>query len=239
MIIAAAARASRLRATRRRGVTARRAPNDRAIFLLLLRCGSLGLRRCGGFRCLTSLFLGLLASFLSRCLFGLAIVFGAAALFLALLGAGPILAAARFLEAGEPRFLGLAEELGLHLLAGGNLFALCQLARLRSRWLRRDRSRRWRRGHCFRLRRLGRGRFAGAADDAPLLDLDDHRVRAAVAEALLDLAGLDRALEAQRRPGSKLRFFGLVCHSIPSSNLRQPSRSSRWVLHLPDHKSGQ
>ena len=45
-----------------------------------------------------------------------------------------------------------------------------------------------------------------------------------MAEALLDLAGLDRALEAQRRPGSKLRFVGLVCHSIPSSNLRQPSR---------------
>jgi hypothetical protein len=38
-------------------------------------------------------------------------------------------------------------------------------------------------------------------------------------EALLDLPGLDRALEAQRRPGSKLRLFGrLVCHSVPSSN---------------------
>ena len=84
-----------------------------------------------------------------------------------------------------------------------------------------------------------RRRFARAAEDAALLDLDHDRVRAAVAEALLDLAGLDRALEAQRRPGAKLRFFGLVCHSIPSSNLRQPSRSSRRVLRLPDHDRGQ
>ena len=84
-----------------------------------------------------------------------------------------------------------------------------------------------------------RRRFARAAEDAALLDLDDDRVRAAVAEALLDLAGLDRALEAQRRPGAKLRFFGLVCHSIPSSNLLQPSRSSRRVLRLPDHDRGQ
>ena len=111
---------------------------------------------------------------------------------------------------------------------------------------------RLRRGGSGRLRRrLGRfgdgfglgasagGRFARPAEDAALLDLDHDRVRAAVAEALLDLAGLDRALEAQRRPGAKLRFFGLVCHSIPSSNLLQPSRSPRRVLRLQDHDRGQ
>ena len=94
-------------------------------------------------------------------------------------------------------------------------------------------------GDGLRLRRLGRRRFARLAEDAALLDLDDDRVGTAVAEALLDLASLDRALDAQRRPGSKLRFFGLVCHSIPSSNLLQPSRSSRRVLRLPDHVPGQ
>ena len=82
-------------------------------------------------------------------------------------------------------------------------------------------------GRRRRLGRLGDGRraralrrrrgFAGLAEDAALLDLDHDGVRAAMAEALLDLAGLDRALEAQRRPGAKLRFFGLVGHSIPSS----------------------
>ena len=111
-------------------------------------------------------------------------------------------------------------------------------ARLRS--CRRSRLRRWcgRAALRRRARAPARRSFARAAEDAALLDLDHDRVRAAVAEALLDLAGLDRALEAQRRPGAKLRFFGLVCHSIPSSNLLQPSRGPRRVLRLPDHRSG-
>ena len=72
-------------------------------------------------------------------------------------------------------------------------------------------------GNRLGLGRLGGGASPGLAENAALLDLDHHGVRAAMAEALLDLAGLNRALEAQRRPGAKLRLFGLVGHSIPSS----------------------
>src|SRR5690606_41895643 len=42
------------------------------------------------------------------------------------------------------------------------------------------------------------GRLARLADHAAALDLDDHLVGAAVAEGLLDLAGIDRTLEAER-----------------------------------------
>ena len=124
-------------------------------------------------------------------------------------------------------------------LRRGDLVLRRRTARLRRSRRGGLRRRLGRFGDRLGLGRLGRRRFARAAEDAALLDLDHDRVRAAVAEALLDLAGLDRALEAQRRPGAKLRFFGLVCHSIPSSNLLQPSRSSRRVLRLPDHDRGQ
>ena len=50
-------------------------------------------------------------------LFGLAVLFGAAALFLALLDLAALLAPARFLERCETRFLGLAQQLRLHFLA--------------------------------------------------------------------------------------------------------------------------
>ena len=140
----------------------------------------------------------------------------------ALLGRSTLIASSRRrASSSEVRrdFLGLAQQLGLHFLAGGDVVGGDGLRRGR-RGSSRLRRRLGRFGDGRGRRRLGRGRsFARAAEDAALLDLDDDRVGTAVAEALLDLAGLDRALEAQRRPGAKLRFFGLVCHSIPSSNL--------------------
>ena len=130
-----------------------------------------------------------------------------------------VLAAARFLERGQARFLGLAQQLRPAVPCGAVMSSPARrLARLpaRARPASAPASGARRRARAWAPRRAG---FARAAEDAALLDLDDDRVRAAVAEALLDLAGLDRALEAQRRPGAKLRLFGLVCHSIPSSNL--------------------
>src|SRR6185369_12563113 len=118
-----------------------------------------------------------------------------------------------FLERGETRLLSLAQQLLLKLLAGGGLLGGRRLARRGGRGGRRHGLGRF----GDRLGRRRRRSFAGTAQDAALLDLDDDRVRAAVAEALLHLARLDRALEAQRRPGAKLRFVGLVCHSIPYS----------------------
>ena len=147
---------------------------------------------------------------------GLASVLGAALFFLGLLDLDAIVAAARFLERGHARFVGFAQQALLHLAAGGDVLAG---RALRRRGSRLGGGRRLRRlgGRDRSLGRFGRG-FARAAEDAALLDLDDDRVRAAVAEALLDLAGLDRALEAQRRPGTKLGLVGLVGHSIPSSS---------------------
>ena len=187
-----------------------------------LRRGGLsfvGRRRGGSER----LLLRAAGGFLRGRLLGLAVFLGAAALFLIGGGLGLFLAAAGVLERGHAGFLGLAQQLLLKLPATRDLIRRRGLARLRSggRWFRR-------RLGCFgdRLGSRRRRSFARAAQDAALLDLDHHGVRTAVAEALLDLAGLDRALEAQRRPGAKLRFVGLVCHSIPSSNL-QSSRSRR------------
>src|SRR6476661_601974 len=232
VVATAAARAGRLGPARRWRMAAWSA---NGALLFLCRSGDLGLcRSLGG---AAGFFLGLALSFLGGGLLGPAILFGAATL----LGAGvlecTVLAAARFLERGKTGFLGFAEQLGLHFPAGRDVVLRRGLARGRRRrgGLRRG------------LRRLGGGRgrwlrrrrrFARAAQDAPLLDLDDDRVGAAVAEALLDLAGLDRALEAQRRPGAKLRFFGLVCHSIPSSNFLQPKRSPRRVRRLQDLDRG-
>ena len=192
-------------------------------------------RRCS---CGKRLFLSSASGFLGGCLFGATILLGSATLFLVGRTLGLFLAAARILERGHAGFLRLAEKARLHFLAVRDLFGRGRPARLRS--CRSNRLRRW----CGRRRfgnGLGRRRrsFARLREDAPLLPLDDYRVRAAVAEALLDLAGLYRALDAQRGPGAKLRFFGLVCHSIPSSNLLQPRRGQRWVLHLQDLDRGQ
>ena len=209
-VLAAAGRASRLRALGRGGMAG---TAEAALFLIFddRRCG----RFFGGRRGRSSerLFLGA-AGGLGGFLFGLAILFGAALFFLGRGARSMIVAAARFLERGHARFLGLAQQLGLHFLAGGDVFGRRRAARRRG-----GRSRLRRRLGRFggRLGRLGRRRFARLAEDAALLDLDHDRVRAAMAEALLDLAGLDRALEAQRRPGAKLRFFGLIGHSVPSS----------------------
>ncbi len=186
----------------------------------------LGLRSGGRLSSSASFFLGLNTRLLDRGLFGLAVVFGAALFVFALLGALAIIATASFLERRQARFLGLAQKAGLHFLARSDVIDRRGALRLRSRGsgLRR-RLRRF--GDGFRLRSLGGRSFARASKNSALLDLDHHGVGAAVAEALLDLAGLDRALEAQRRPGSKLRLVGLVCHPIPSSNLHQPSRGQK------------
>ena len=150
---------------------------------------------------------------------------------------GAVLAAARFLERRQARFLGLAQQLRLKLLAAGHLVlrrTACAAAGAAGFGAGFGRF-----GDRLGLGRFGRRSFARAAEDAPLLDLDHDRVRAAVAEALLDLAGLDRALEAQRRPGAKLRFFGLVCHSIPSSNLVSRAGPQGGFAAFQDRDRGQ
>jgi len=200
-----------------------------AAFFLFLNRGSDDLGRGGRLRGAARFFLGLEARFLCGGFLCLAVLVGAAALVLALHRADALFTAAGFLEGGEARFLRLTQQLLLKFLASGDVVLRGRLARGSRRGGLRRRLGRFgdRRG----LRRLGR-RFAGPAENAALLDLDNDRIRAAVAEALFDLAGLDRALETQRRPGSKLRFFGLVCHSFPSFSLLQPSQSSRRVRHL-------
>ena len=123
IVAAAAARASRLRAARRRGMAAagRRTPCDPPAALALREPAARALRRLR-LRC--GFLVGLLASLLSGGFFGLAIVFGAAALFLALLGAGAVLAAARFLEAAQARLpRPRAAACACISLRRGNLFA--------------------------------------------------------------------------------------------------------------------
>src|SRR5690606_38774480 len=140
----------------------------------LRRLGGLGRRRRG---------FGLLGGLA----LGAPVLLGAALLFLERLQPLLFLAAARFLGQPQPFFLGLAlqpRDAFLRRLAnrGG-------LAR-RGRRRRRSRGRSGRGGRSGRLARL--------ADHAAALDLDDHLVGAAVAEGLLDLAGIDRTLEAER-----------------------------------------
>ncbi len=62
--------------------------------------------------------------------------------------------------------------------------------------------------------RLLARRIAGAMEDARALDLDHDRLRPAVAEALLDLADLDRLVEAERGAHAELGFV-VVAHSEP------------------------
>ena len=72
----------------------------------------------------------------------------------------------------------------------------------------------------------------GAGDRALLLLLDDHRLRSAVAEALLDVAGIDRPLQAQRLArrraaqcllGGFLRFSHARPVLVHVAGNRQPS----------------
>src|SRR5690606_11949633 len=140
------------------------------------------LRRLGGFRGRGSF--GRLGGLLP----GAPVLLGATLLFLDSLQPLLLLAAARFLGQPQPLFLGLALQAGDALLR-----RLAGRSRLAHGRRRRRSSHRRRRG-CRRRR----GGLAGLADDAAALDLDDHLVGAAVAEGLLDLAGIDRTLEAER-----------------------------------------
>ena len=60
----------------------------------------------------------------------------------------------------------------------------------------------------------------GEAEAPPFLDLDHDGVRPAVAEALLHLARLDRALEAKRRSRSQSRLVRRFAHIILRSHPR-------------------
>src|SRR4249919_1426972 len=207
-----------LRRMSRRGGTA-----ELAIFLNRLggRFGSGAGRFLGG-EALS--FRSLLNREASGLFLGLAIFLGAALLFLGLLLLGAVLAAARLLERGHASLFGLAQQAFLHFLAGGNVVDRALGRRLGGGG---GRLRRGGDGGRFGLR-LGRRGFAGLAEDAPLLDLHDDGIRAAVAEALLHLAGLDRALQAQRWPGTELGLFRLVGHAFPSSTrlLAVPGRAA-------------
>src|SRR5690348_17014176 len=170
-IAAAAARARGLGAARCGRVT-RWAPGD-TLFLIFLqfddRLNNFRLSRRLG-RAL-HLRLGLALGLFGSGFLGLAVLFGAAALFLALLGARALLTPARFLERCEARALRFAQKLLLKLPSAGDL-----VLRRRSSGLRRCSGLR----SCWSgLRRLGRrlwsfGRrsVARAAEDASLLDLD-------------------------------------------------------------------
>ena len=92
----------------RRRVAARTAGAALLLFLVARRSGDFGLGGASAARCASSSALS--ASLLGGSFLGLAILFGAAALFLALLDLGALLAAARFLERREARFLGLAQQ---------------------------------------------------------------------------------------------------------------------------------
>jgi hypothetical protein len=175
------------------------------------RGGSGGVGRVGGARFFLDPALGVFLGLASGVFLGLALVLGALLLVLGRVDLGLLLAATGVLKRGHPRFLGLASS------------AAC--SSLRAAMSSAD-ERRGATGAARGRRRTGAGaaacgsgsgarrRFAGTAEDAALLDLDHHRVRAAMAEALLDLAGLDRALDAQRRPGTQLRLVGLVAHKF-------------------------
>ena len=147
-IAAAAARASGLGTARSGGVTTRTA--SRALFLFLLddRLRSFGLSRSFGQA--LGFFLGCSASFLGGGLFGLAVLFGSAALFLARVLEGALFTAARFFERCKARFLGFAKKLLLKLLAARNLVLGGRALRLRGRGCGLRRSRR-------QLRSLGGG----------------------------------------------------------------------------------
>jgi hypothetical protein len=153
-------------------------------------------------------FLGGAACFLFRAnpgfFLGAAIFLGASALFFGGDHGLLVVAAARFLERVHPRFFGFAEQALLKLAARGGIVG-GTLRRTRSgRRLGslRNRLRRWR-----GFLHLGHFGFARPSKDAALLHLDHDGVRPAMTEALLHLAGLNRALQAQRRARSEFRLI--------------------------------
>ena len=136
---------------------------------------------------------------------------GAALFFLGGGVALGILAAARILERAHALLFGFAQQL--------------RLALLRRQLRRGGRARRLGRAGFDRgagRRRVGDRRFGGRgvrAEHAAALDLDHDGVRAPVAEALLHLAGLDRALQPQRLAHAEFRLFVVgVAHSKSSSS---------------------
>ncbi len=141
---------------------------------------------------------------------GLGALLGATTLVLGRPGALGVLTTTRAFQRRHPRFFRLAQQLGLHLLARQRAVV--------GRALRCGRSRL----RCGRDR-LGRSRLldghlglAGtSAEHAATLYLDHHRIGSAVAEALLHLAGLDRALQPQGRAHAKFR---LVVVGLAHSN---------------------
>ena len=145
---------------------------------------------------------------------------GAVTLVLDRLGPFGFLATTPFFQRVHALFFGLAEQLGLALLrrqitlllthGGGRRL---RRARLRCRsGGRRSRGGRGNRG----VRDLHVG-LARTAQDARTLGFHDHRIRSAVAEALLHLAGLDRALHTQRCAHAKFRLLVVrVAHSNSS-----------------------
>src|SRR5262245_33255859 len=179
MVVAAAARASRLGPLGSRGVTAGPAMTA-VVFLLLDGFDHFGRRRSlGGTSFLFRLAAREFSALLLGRFLGLAIVFGPAALFLALLDLAAVFAAASLLERGKPRFLGLAQQLGLHFLARRGFFGGCRLARGGSG----GRSRLWRLlgGFAAGVGRRRRRSFARWAGVPAFLGLVKHRIRAALA----------------------------------------------------------
>ena len=218
MLVAAARRAGRLGTLGRYMAVLGTGMAGTPVLVLLdgdgRRSGGLGRSVAAGLFGL--LFLGGLLRLVLGALLGLflgaAIFLGAATLVIARRLGLLVLAPARFLERREAIFLGLAQQLLLALAARGGIFGRPRSRLGRRRGLRRARNR-LRSRNRLRLCRLG---LARTAEDAALLDLDHDGVRAAMAEALLHLARLDRALQAQRRARSEFRLVCRLAHSNPS-----------------------
>jgi hypothetical protein len=162
-------------------------------------------------RGLTCFFFRLQAGSFSCLFFSTTIVFGAAALFLAIGFARLFFPATRFFQRGKAGFFCLAQQLGLQFLAR-------QLGLWRTRRGRRRRSLSdglWCDRGRFRLRG-GRGRrglcrllsfaFAWFPQNAATLYFHHNGVRPPMAEALLDLAGFHRPLDSKRCAHAQLRF---------------------------------
>ncbi len=123
-------------------------------------------------------------------------------------------AAAMLLGRVHAGLFGLAQQLGLQFEARqAGIAAGC---RPRRGGRRRGRGGTLRRGGRFGGSRFdGLLLFAGTAEHTAALHLHDHRIGAAMAEALLHLAGFHGALEAERRAGAQLRLVVVdVTHPV-------------------------
>ncbi len=185
------------------------------------------LRSCGGRGLLDGRLRGRFHGCASGLFLGTTILFGTTPFFLGRLCLGALFATTRLFKRGHPRFLGLAQQALLHLAAlerrhgardGGGCRARRRrrshragCSRSRSSW-RTGRRRRGGRGCRNLLDHVGLG-FARPTEHAAALDLDDDGVRPAMAEALLHLTRLDRALEAQRRAHSQFRLV-VIAHLV-------------------------